>query len=743
MKFLNLSNGYSFDALWTEDSVRGYIFWFPNEQSTGLIYSMPIAVVSDNNEKLTISIEDNDIFSLVTHSEAETTVDGYMFNEPIMHNSLTLEPEKVGDKYIYVFNVSCCGKSAGEFISKIHIGNAGYIRVGADLYDEYEPVYVNLSNFGVEIPDTVQKAIYDSNVHEDMTDNILINRKFKELLSNYWDIIANKGSYKSLKNALEWFEWGDKLNIREIWKHYEVEKTIYDDREMCSIFEDKLEDSFTNFVKTTYISLYCAMQNELDTYDSEFNPELENAVFKWSRNDIQLKLSLLAQFFGIYFMPIHMSILHATVEDKVFTNTIKAISAGEIKHQDCFGDFTYVECNIKDGDTFKLGNTRAQVTNRTTFGVKYPDERHLGVDKFPEGAYVFADSLKTFSAQYYTGPGSIIPFELIITNQYDGDFVQKTFIDFLGERYEFNRIFRVKKGKIRIAFNLLVKAAGSYNIRFTFITASGKTITRSVDFNVEDIENLNINIYKVKSKDDTEGFTYDDFTDMSTSKYIFRTQDKKNSKCYCHLRLPYMTPDNENYSNYNGIKLNRTIVIRLKKDGTTNIKSIINTIRYLMANKFLEYARYDGDEIKYLIYVSKKFYEETPARIYNNIGMYDIIRNDLGFYPQFHYLEQMNGNTIDNYTVSPFEALCCAAEINHGSYTEEFRYGHMIAESEWIFTNAVTGKDIEYPASSLQPFIANENLIETGYYDVQFKYSLTNGVTNTCRLNSAFRIKNV
>ena len=60
----------------------------------------------------------------------------------------------------------------------IDIKGYGKIKIGADFYGEYEQVYINLSNFGVEIPDYVQKAIYDSNVHEDYKDNILFDNKF-------------------------------------------------------------------------------------------------------------------------------------------------------------------------------------------------------------------------------------------------------------------------------------------------------------------------------------------------------------------------------------------------------------------------------------------------------------------------------------------------------------------------------------------------------------------------------------
>lgn len=765
MKFLDLNTGYSFDGLWTNEQSKGYIFWFPNEQSINLTYTMPICILTEYVESdiddpmslpsLTLTIEDNDIFSFIVNDEKEDNIDGYIFSAPRYTKIIQTVPEKIGNHYAHVVNIACVSKQEGEFVCRINIGDEGYIRVGADFYGEWEPTYINLSNMGVEIPDTVQKAIYDSNVHEDLTDNILINRKFKELLSNYWDIIANKGSYKSLKNALEWFEWDDVLNVREIWRHYDADRIVFDDRDIMSLFENKIEDSFNNFLKTTYISLYCSLQEELDTYDSEGNPELTQAVLKWSREDIQLKIALLAQFFGAYFLPIHLSILHATAEDKVFTNTIKQIYATDIKRDDCFGDFNYVECNIKDNAKFKMTNVRAQVTDTTIFGVRYPNTLAFGVDTFPTKNIVTESSLNTFAQQYYTGPGVIIPIEMIIPNQHVGDFIKETIADFTTdngtiERCVFYDILKVKNGRIKIRFNFLAKTAQHYSVKFNFIFASGKSITRLIEFDVENTDNLNINIYKVRSKDDTNGLTVEDFKDTSSSKYFFRIQDKNLSNEYYLQYLPYMSKDDSRYPNYKGIKLTRTVIVDLmNKNGLEHIHndSEILFIRALMRDNFLEFAKYDTEgNMTYLIFVSKKFYADVPAAIYGNKFNYkfNIIRNDLGFYPQFHYLEKMNGDSIDDYTVNQYEAICCAAEINNGKLVEDFRYGHMIDTAEWSFINSATVENIQLPFSSRTPFIAKSKpQMNDGYYDVSFKYSLTNGVIDECRLDAAFRIKSI
>ena len=63
------------------------------------------------------------------------------------------------------------------------------------------------------------------------------------------------------------------------------------------------------------------------------------------------------------------------------------------------------------------------------FGVRYgQDDLAFGVDEFPTNAKI--DDMQTYAAQYYTGPGVIIPIEITIPNQRVGDFIKHTIIDY-------------------------------------------------------------------------------------------------------------------------------------------------------------------------------------------------------------------------------------------------------------------------------------------------------------------------
>lgn len=716
---------------------RGFIYWFPNEQSTGIVYTMPICVLTENDKPLNIKIEENTVFTFVSTSNNTIDIDGNTFIEPEFYYEITTTPQKLDKYYAHVFNIACKSEMAGEYICKVTLDDEHYFRVGADLYGEYEPARINLSNMGIELPDMIQKAIYDVDPHEDSKNNIIINRKFKELLINYWDIIANRGSYKSLVNSLKWFEWNN-IEVKEIYKHLDVGKFIFDDRQIMSLFENKVKDRHNNFIKTSYISLYCSVYDEMDEYDSELNPVIQNAVLKWSKDDLRLKMSLLAQFFGAYFMPIHLALFHAVVEDKVFTNTIKNIHASEFKREDTFGDFSYVKCNIKNNQSFVLSNVRAQVTNDTIFGIKdINSTKYFGVDIFPKDGKI--DNMNIFASQYYTGPGAIIPFEITLSVQ-PNDFVTHTIISFDNERLDFHEIFNAKDGVINIKFNLLLKKAKKYSYNFTFILASGKTITRNVYFNVIDPDNLWINIYKVISKDDTNGFTYDDFKNLKTCKYFFKVQNSKNNNYYKHY-LPCMSPDNDKFNEYNGIKLNRTIVLEV--ESTENIEEF----RKMMSEKYLEFERHDGEILKYLTYVSKHFYEDTPDYVLtDNSSNYKVIRNDLGFYPQFHELKLLDGNNIEDYTINQYDALCCIPVSINKNKTTEFKYGHKIEGVEWELKNnsLIENSVIEHSSSSQQPFIAKskKSLLNPGFYSIKFRYKLSDDDSkyNEMNIESAFRV---
>ena len=185
------------------------------------------------------------------------------------------------------------------------------------------------------------------------------------------DIVANKGSYASVINSLKWFEWGDLVRLEEVWEMKEGHKTWYRLEDINTTLSTYLD----NMSKTTYIGVYFALhqlsehngemiyrdtngiypwsqQNTLysdqvmtnndvsytitgDTpilqttripvdlgsiegieIYNEVIPEVENTIALWNNIDLCLKMTLLGSFYSTFFLPIHMDLLHSTIDRK-------------------------------------------------------------------------------------------------------------------------------------------------------------------------------------------------------------------------------------------------------------------------------------------------------------------------------------------------------------------------------------------------------------------------------------------
>ena len=432
IEFVDLKTGKLFHI----DSGAPYTFWFENGQSTNLNYVRKICFIAD---KARIRVElDSPVFTILKLDQNIP-----IFNKQeseVINAKRYLDIEKLkatrydmtGWKYtpgnatkpvfVYMLYILGSSKDAGEIRDNFTIDGNVY-EVGADFYSSNEILKSNLENFDINIPESIQKAIYEVNVHEESNDNITLNRKYKELLMNYWDIVANKGSYNSLLNSLAWFEWGDLVRIEEVWKrHHRNNEIDFFHTELNRQLDDEFEAQLTNNAKTTYIGLYMALskltqdkdgnweyqdtigggapitgrntatavhntlQSDRDAMASlgwipasvqinpqvgehEFDsasiterisqpsgdnrdvmvynepmPNLELVTTKWNLLELCLKMTLLGNFFSTYFMPIHMDLVHSTVEHWVFAVAYKYLHTTGIERID----------TINRGSSFKL-----------------------------------------------------------------------------------------------------------------------------------------------------------------------------------------------------------------------------------------------------------------------------------------------------------------------------------------------------------------------------------------------------
>lgn len=267
--FVDLKTGKVFNG------EKPYVFWFEGGQSVNLNYVQRICVLSTYPIiKVTIN---SDTFSLLKMSQnIPEMIDpdrpdswGEIINEKLYIDISRLQSNEFissGAPYnnFYVHMIYFLGSSmdAGEIHDMFSItDNDGVFEyeIAADFYTGNEILKMNLDNFDVSIPESIQKAIYDTNVHEESNDNITLNRKYKELLMYYWDIVANKGSYNSLQNSLAWFEWGDLVRIEEFWKRHHENLEDYFQTKLNTELSDEFITNFLNNSKTTFIGLYMAL----------------------------------------------------------------------------------------------------------------------------------------------------------------------------------------------------------------------------------------------------------------------------------------------------------------------------------------------------------------------------------------------------------------------------------------------------------------------------------------------------
>lgn len=428
-----------------------YIHWFEGGQSTGLWYARSIMVITDKGDYLRASgFSDDSVFKVVDkdillQTEYPTIFDwtdddgnehyGIACNDyPDSHG------EEIGGYTVYQILILGESDAPGQFTDDLTITNGVdtiTVTLGADFYDKDEILEINLGNRGMELPESIQKAFLNSNISDDGIDNILINRKFKELISNYIDIIDNRGSYKSLFNSLEWFEWGENAKLYEIWQG----DSGYFEKELESNLSDEYQSLLYTHRKTTHLSLIALLNNYIKeagpgSFDNEKNPKLEKIAYQWTDEELALKISILGAFFERYFMPIHLDLKRASVEAKVYTNSIKT-KCGTMTRTFNFHDDTGV-VDIQMDHIVTLGNIPGYaVSAKTVFGRQweappaairdtsfYLDP--IGVDlitdinasdmNFQPGGFYEDNSsqLGTFYGQLKGGVGVVVPIAVTV-----------------------------------------------------------------------------------------------------------------------------------------------------------------------------------------------------------------------------------------------------------------------------------------------------------------------------------------
>lgn len=721
MFFVDLNSGYLYDGS------GQFIHWFSDEQSINLIYSHKIAIICESDLKVNLN---SDIFNVI---DSSLLIEGAEYKN-ISKQEIISKPSYVSGHNMHILYFTAMSKEPGEFTTSVKLtdndGNETYINLGADFYMEDESLYINLANLGVELPDAIQKAIYSVNINECHRDNITLNRKMKELLSNYWDMIANKGSYKSLLNTLKWFEWGDLIRIQEIWKHEDFGRVIYDDRSLCSILEDKYIDTLNNFSKTTHLALYVTMQELVaNGYDSEKNPQLiDKVIEKWGKEDLSLKLCLLGNFYETYFMPIHLNLFHSTIENIVYTNTFKIINSNSFNRYDYITNIDTIKCNVKNNSSYILNNVQCQVGPNTIFGKQWEGEEYyediniIGVDYIYNDEIKDDNELKTFYTQIFKGVGVIVPFHCeMMADEYDCITESILYLNdnIVKSHKIFNNIFKDNKYIFDINFNILFQKEGKNNISIQFKTNGSKLYTINLSIDIIDVSGMDIKAYKIKHYKYLTDEYKSLMNNLNADDFIFNRYSTEKSPISQYI------PTTSSIKPA-GVCLNNILVLR-----GDYVNDYILKQYYFLTLRDVQISDETLDEV-YTVGVSKYFWFDPSSNIlsFDKNYKHNIYRNDYGYFPEFHYLDEMGSDSELSYIINNEDVLVLIPELPLGLDIDEW---------DWEFKNVSSGEIIKLP-NYQEPYVANlkKELLSPGYYDINFKYKIGETI-HTLTRKSMFR----
>lgn len=797
MRFVDLENGSVYNGN------IPYIHWFDDKQSINLVYVKKLCVL-DTAESLEVKL-DSKIFNLVDvkniSSEENINMNDFSYKDitKLYTKNYTTEGYKYylnsQGLYLHMIYIAASSDVEGEFLDNLYINNEQFT-IGSSFWPEYEPHKINLGNLGVEFPESIIKAIYDTNVHEEDIDYITLNRKRKELLIEYWNIIASKGSYQSLYNSLNWFEYGDLIKIKEFWKNKD---NRYNHNELNSILSNEIKNTLSEYSKTTYLGLYLALyKNELnadgttkyekivhtddienesgkilgsfihtkldrtlpeldadnasfeigidnvyvgdtiededgisasdweyidhDEYDgllTEEVPVLQNIASKWSAEDLSLKMYLLGNFYETYFMPVHLDLIHSTVEHIVFANTIKILQNAHISRQDYFFNNFSFNCNVKDGDIFFLEDVKARVNNDTILGSKYEDNTNiiiLGVESIDKQIDSIRDDneLKTFLQQYYNGIGVIIPFTCTI--KLDGEDSIKNISAVLNNSI-YNKT-HIKQNGDKISFNILCQKEGEYSISICIETIGGYYYTKNIKFNVVDNTGKTLKVYRIKRN--LPNIDYSNY--LKADQYVFTHTRSGKELNIVNQIIPAE-------ANPNGIGLQRVVVIDCANMSSKDLAKLQQQTANIYFSRIIQ-SEDPQKSYKYIIFISNSFDEQTFNFTYYTKGG-RIIRDDYSYFPQNHHLEEIGGEELSDYIVNKYDSIMVVPDV---------KYLKHIEDAEWEFENVSTRNivDVIKLRSVQTPMVAYEKqILDPGFYNIKFKYKLGSSIQEIS-LNSAF-----
>lgn len=230
------------------------------------------------------------------------------------------------------------------------------IVVSAEFVSDIEKYSINLGNNGVQIPYDVMRAVYTGS--GDQFDTAKYNEKLKEYLINIHNIHSQVGNYTSALDSLAWFDWGSLLKVTKLLQtDNDIQRQFI--REHFNINEHLLA-SYRYFRNSSLLSLsvdidYISDDSIIDhsndnkfygeghpVYDSLLTKTVDvvhgvgetvtyiKNYFDFSFAELGIKLSMLRYYYKQLFLPIHLDVASASLNQHVWSNDIKMYNATSV-----------------------------------------------------------------------------------------------------------------------------------------------------------------------------------------------------------------------------------------------------------------------------------------------------------------------------------------------------------------------------------------------------------------------------
>jgi len=230
----------------------------------------------------------------------------------------------------FALNIGLRSDIEGVYAAQINIDDVTYetpIRIFLGLYEgetvaEDERLGLLLQNFGRDVDYEQELILRKSDINEDLTDNLLLNAKRKEMLlegNNIWPYV---GSYKGLVNILNWFGYYDIrvkeyfLNVNQDDEYFGKYRQVQIPFQLDTKGDTKKEISLVpskHYKKTSRFGLFYDIIKDKGVFDT-FGVPLTQDAFDYTNEEVLVKLFALKRYLKEKFLPLNSKIVDITGE---------------------------------------------------------------------------------------------------------------------------------------------------------------------------------------------------------------------------------------------------------------------------------------------------------------------------------------------------------------------------------------------------------------------------------------------